>query len=351
MHTPDERFYPLIDIAGAPREMGRSHGSQLRERIHRTVAAMREQIGDEPYDASWSDFQATVAYCREHAPELVEEMEGIADGAEIEFRDAFNISAHLDLSNWKRKVWDQRDSMAGGACSSHAVVTESDVLLAWNGDDWRGWMDCGAIVRGMPARGEPFTYWSLAGSVGRPGMNRHLALGANSLPSSRWRPDGLLYPMLSRKILACRSTDEAVAVFDAYGRCAANNYLIAARSAALASVEADTDGFAVLRPDDRGVGSCLLHTNSYLDSSLAGTDVDLDSVCPRLSTARQLYRERTPTGVAEARAVQSDHTGGICVHREQACTIVSFIAEIRARRFHVTRGNPCEMPVATHTID
>ena len=347
---PNERCYPLIDVAGTPREMGLSHGTQLRERIHRTVAAMREQIGDEPYDASWGDFQATVVYGREHAPDLVEEMAGVAEGAEIEFRDAFNISAHLDLSNWKRNVWAQRNGTNGCACSSHAVVTESDVLLAWNGDDWRGWMDCGAIVRGRPDGGEPFIYWSLAGSVGRPGMNRHLALGANSLPSSRWRPDGLLYPMLSRKVLACRDTDDAVAVFEAFGRCAANNYLIADRSGRLASVEADTDGSAVLRPDGTGVGSYLLHTNSYLDPGLAGRDVDPDSVCPRLSTARQLYREKTPTDAAEVRAAQSDHTGGICVHREQACTIVSFVAEIQAGRFHVTRGNPCEMPVESHTI-
>jgi len=344
----DERFYPLIEIAGTPGEMGLAHGIQLRERIRRTVAAMREQIGHEPYEASWDDFQDTLAYCRQNAPDLTAEMEGIAEGAEIEFRDAFNINAHLDLSNWKRKVWDTRKGPGDDACSSHAVVTQSDVLLAWNGDDWRGWMDCGAVVRGRPDDGEPFIYWSLAGSVGRPGMNRHLALGANSLPSSRWRPDGLLYPMLSRKVLACRNTEEAVAVFEEYGRCAANNYLIADLAGRLASVEADTDDAAVLRPED---GSYLLHTNSYLDSGLAERNVDADSVCRRLSAARQLYRDKTPAGPSEVRAIQSDHTGGICVHREQVCTIVSFVTEVRARRFHVTRGNPCEAPVETHAID
>ena len=348
---PEECSYPLIDIGGTPGEMGRSHGTQLRERIRRTVAAMRGQIGREPYDASWADFQATVAYCRQHAPDLIVEVEGIAAGAGIDFRDAFNISAHLDLSNWKRKVWGECGSADAGACSSHAVVTRSDVLLAWNGDDWRGWMDCGAIVRGRPDDAEPFIYWSLAGSVGRPGMNRHLALGANSLPSSRWRPDGLLYPMLSRKVLACRNTEEAVAVFEKHGRCAANNYLIADRSGLLASVEADVDDCAVLRPDTSGVGSHLLHTNSYLDSERAGRAVDPDTVCPRLTAARQLYRDQTPADPAQVRAIQSDHTGGICVHRDQVCTIISFVAEIRTGRFHVTRGNPCEMPVETHSID
>ena len=100
----DERFYPQIDVAGTPREMGLAHGQQLRSRIHATVDAMRARVGTEPYDASWHDVQPTLAYCREHAPDLIEEMEGIAEGAEIDFRDAFNINAHLDLLVWKRHL-------------------------------------------------------------------------------------------------------------------------------------------------------------------------------------------------------------------------------------------------------
>ena len=347
----DEHFYPFIDVAGAPREMGVTHGRGLRDRIHATVKAMRAHVGPEPYDASWSDFQTTLAYCRERAPDLVEEMEGIAEGAEIELRDAFNISAHLDLLRWKAHVWGARGGSGEGACSSHAVVTDSEVLLGWNGDDWRGWMDCGAVVRGRPDRGEPFIYWSLAGSVGRPGMNRHLAMGANSLPTRRWRADGLLYPMLSRKVLACRDAAEAVHVLGKYGRCSSQNYLIADASGALVDVEADTDRLAVLRPADQAGGRYLLHTNCCLDPQLADGEVDPGAACPRLATARRLYRENTPSDAAEVRAVQSDHSGGICVHRPEACTIVSFVAEVRAGRFSVTRGNPCTVPVETHVLD
>jgi len=330
--------------------MGLAHGRQLRDHIHTTVEAMRGRIDAEPYEASWGDFQATLAYCREHAPDLVEEMEGIAQGAGVDFRDVFNINAHLDLFVWKRLVWDARKTSEAAACSSHAVVTPSEILLGWNGDDWKGWLDCGAVVRGRPAAGEPFIYWSLAGSVGRPGMNRHLALGANSLPSHRWRPDGLLYPILSRRVLACRSAEEGVEMLRGANACCGMNYLIADKTGNLVDVEVNAETVALQRPVDQGTENYLLHTNCFLDAGLAKRTVDPDAACPRLAAARRLYRERTPTDVAGVRAVQSDHTGGVCVHREESCTVVSFVAEVRAGRFHVIRGNPCTGTAQTYTV-
>lgn len=346
-----ERFYPQIDVAGTPREIGLVHGRQLRDRIHTTVESTRSRVGVEPYDASWRDFQETLVYCRGHAPDLVEEMKGIAEGAEVDFRDVFNINAHLDLMVWKRLVWDARKASEVAACSSHAVTTPSEVLLGWNGDDWTGWLDCGAVVRGRPAQGEPFIYWSLAGSVGRPGMNGHLALGANSLPSRRWRPDGLLYPMLSRRVLGCRSTAEGVDMLRASNACCGMNYLIADRGGNLVDVELNADSFALQRPEDQGTENYLLHTNCFLDAGLAGQEVDPDAACPRLSAARRLYRERLPSDVVSVRAVQSDHTGGVCVHRGESGTIVSFVAEVQAGRFHVIRGNPCTGSAQTYTVN
>ena len=345
----DEAHYPLIEVNGTPLGMGLQHGRQARDRIRHTVQAMREHVGAEPCDASWDDFQRTVEYCRANVPHLVEETEGIAEGAGIEFREAFLINAHLDLLNWKRLVWAAQGGPAAPGCSSHAVVTESEVLLGWNGDDWRTWMECGVLVRGTPDTGEPFLYWSLAGSVGRPGISRHLALGANSVPSPRWRADGLLYPMLCRVLLDCRSAGEALGVFDTYQRCSAMNYMVADRAGDLVDVESTDDRHVALRPQDFGSHDHLLHTNCYLDDDLAGGQSD-DPGCPRLAAARRLYAQRTPANADEMREVLTDHTGGICVHRGDACTIVSFVAEVKAGRLHATRGNPCGASASTYAL-
>ena len=342
--------YPQIDLAGSPGEMGLAHGRLLRGRIHRTLEVLRGILGAEAYDASWRNLHATCAYCEEHAGDLVEEMRGIAEGAGVEFRDVFSISAHLELLVWKRLVWDAGAAPTPPACSSHAVVTGADVLLGWNGDDRRDWIECGAIVRGRPADAPPFVYWSLAGSVGRPGLGPNLALGANTLPSRRWRPDGLLYPMLCRRVLACPSVAEAVAVFERCNSCCGMNYLVADKAGTLVSIEAHADGFAPVRPADLGEEGCLLHTNCNLDPGLAGEAPGAEPGCPRLAAARRLYREDCPSGVAGVRAILSDHTGGICVHRDEVCTVVSFVAEVGAGRLHVTTGNPCEGSALTYAL-
>jgi isopenicillin-N N-acyltransferase-like protein len=311
---------------------------------------MREQVGPEPYGASQEAFQETLTYCRLRAPELVAEMIGIGEGAAVACEDIFCINAHLDLLNWKHLVWGRCTDHLAGGCSSHAVATPAGVLLGWNGDDWRGWLDCGAVIRGRPDGGEPFLYWSLAGSVGRPGMNRHLALGANSLPSPRFRLDGLLYPMICRKLLACRSTREAVAVFHTHNRCSAMNYLVADRRGELLDIESTPDDWVTIPPVEEGNCRYLLHTNSYLHAGLGRTK-SASAVCPRLASARRLYREHAPRDAVSLRAALSDHSGGICVHTPESCTVVSFVAELETARFHVTRGNPCEAPVQTHLLE
>ena len=345
-----QTHYPQIDLAGTPREMGLAHGRLLRERIHRTLEVLRGILGTEAYDASWDDLQATCAYCEENAGDLVEEMRGIAEGAGVGFRDVFNISAHLELLVWKRLVRDARERLGAEACSSHAVVTEADVLLGWNGDDRRDWIECGAVVRGRPAGPPPFIYWSLAGSVGRPGMGPSLALGANTLPSRRWRPDGLLYPMLCRRILACRNVEEAVAVFERYNSCCGMNYLVADEAGTLVSIEAHADGFALVYPEDSGMRKVLLHTNCNLDPGLTGREPGEEPGCPRLAAARRLYHETPPSEAGGVRSIQADHTGGICVHRDDVCTVVSFVAETRAGRLHLTTGNPCEESPLTYAL-
>ena len=330
--------------------MGFSHGRQLRDRIHLTAQEMRQEVGAEIYEVAWKLLQPSLSYSIEHAPYLVEEMEGIAAGAEIDFSHVYRINAHLDLAVWKHRTLGLQGEEPIPGCSSHAVKTSTGVILGWNGDDSRRWLDCGAVIRGAPAVGAPFVYWSLAGSVGRPGVTPHLALGANSIGSASWRSDGVLYPMMARLLLGCNSTPDAIRTVDRYASCSPMNYLLADADGNVVNIEVEPYRFAELRPKDQGTEGYFLHTNSLLDTVLAGQEVDPDTICPRLSAARRLYRESLPTNPASVWAVLSDHTGGICVHGEESQTVVSFVAEVRAGRVHVVKGNPCSGQVRTYAV-
>ena len=114
-------------------------------------------------------------------------------------------------------------------------------------------------------------------------------------------------------------------------------------------IETDADGFAVLRPADLGAPDYLLHANSPLAPGPGGL-VAPDGGCARLAAARRLYRQAKPSDANGVRAVLADHTGGICVHQPEVGTIISFVAELRARRFNVVRGNPCQGVVQTYRL-
>ncbi|WP_344840526.1 hypothetical protein [Nonomuraea dietziae] len=75
---------PLVEISGAPRERGRQYGEQTRELIERALAYYAEAFAHSS-GLTWEQVTQRagrwVAPSRAFAPELVEEMEGIAEGA------------------------------------------------------------------------------------------------------------------------------------------------------------------------------------------------------------------------------------------------------------------------------
>ena len=81
MTTP----FPLIEVAGPPRERGRQYGRQAADRIHLGVHHYTAQLERTAF--SWPAIRELVAtYVPEmerFEPAYVEEMRGIAEGAEI----------------------------------------------------------------------------------------------------------------------------------------------------------------------------------------------------------------------------------------------------------------------------
>jgi isopenicillin-N N-acyltransferase-like protein len=79
-----------IEIEGTPRQRGRSHGEQLRAQIHAIFDYGRESLqkaGGPPLESITAAFQAATGHlpaARHWAPDLVEELEGIAEGAGVD---------------------------------------------------------------------------------------------------------------------------------------------------------------------------------------------------------------------------------------------------------------------------
>jgi len=81
----------VIEIGGTPRQRGRSHGEQVRKQIHAIFDFGRESLekaGGPSLEAIASAFQSATGHlqaARRWTPDLVEEIEGIAEGAGVDF--------------------------------------------------------------------------------------------------------------------------------------------------------------------------------------------------------------------------------------------------------------------------
>eukprot|EP01051_Picozoa_sp_SAG22_P014509 SAG22_NODE_1769_length_3615_cov_2.141354_1_plen_699_part_00 len=240
-----ETVVPVLDLAGrTARERGLSHGRQLSARIRRAAAAVLELealveelgAGGRPAGDAARRRRQRVERCWEACPQLMEEMQAVADGAGLEFDQVWAI-------NCCRSWWEPAGRPGSGpgdeSDSSPVLVCGDDgsggggAMLGWCASlssaacPQRSALDsllqCGVVVRAQPGALEDdsdpaacFAYVAVAGAVGGPGLGRHLMIAAGGQPSSAdLAGDSEPWPLVCRQLLACKSVVDAQTLFAA----------------------------------------------------------------------------------------------------------------------------------------
>ena len=350
-----------MEIAGTHYEMGRQYGSQCKELIRELGAKFDGLILTESnMETGRAVAREAVPFVREAAPELIEEVQGIADGAGVDFDDVFRMNCSVELFAWQGCIESQPANTVPPpptGCSSFALLAKEGTLVAWNMDWWRVWLPYIVLLHGKPNDGPRFMAFAFAGCVGRPGMSEHVAVSANYLPyrggpapgvPNQWDGPGVPYNFLVRIMLKQRSTDGAVAVAGGLKRMACVNYTLGDTSGDVRCIETAPRDCAELRPD----GDFISHANSYLSVKFAGIpEPELEARDRRTHHAReQLRLAPRPLDRRALARVQTSHfpggTTGICIHRKlqdkDGITLLSFIGDIAAGRMWVAYGPPCE---------
>lgn len=353
------RRFPVIEMRGSHFEMGRQYGTQCRDLI-RDLAARFDQVfvPDATRHAGARQAMAeAVPLVREAAPELIEEVEGIAAGAGLSFEDAFRMNCSAEMGQW-RGCQEQRSAVSiseADECTSFAARSASATLVAWNMDWHRLLQPCMVLLKGRPS-GEPaFLAFALAGSVGRPGLSEHIAISANQLPyrpgttppganGPAWAGAGVPYCFLSRMLLQQASTADALELFEKTRRMGCLNYTLGDAAGDICCVETTPMAHAVLQSDEEFV----THANSYHSPVFQGlSEAEREKRDPRAYAAHaQLYACRDRVDRHSITTAQTSHfpaqTTGVCHHAEGTVTLLSFVAEVGAGRMWAAYGPPCE---------
>jgi isopenicillin-N N-acyltransferase like protein len=345
---------PLIDITGSPRERGRAYGDQARQQIRASLAYYQEAMNGRPL--SWEQAIRRAAQWRPvvegFAPDLLEEVTGIAEGAGLAEAEILALNARSELL-----------AAAAGReeCTSYALTpVASGDGHAYCGQnwDWRAGAQQSVIMLRVRAPGKPTVIMQIeAGQVGRQGANSAgIGLNANGLKSPPISGLGVPQPFIRRRVLEATTFPAALQVIFSVRQHIAANLLLTHRDGFAINLETTPGRHGWLYPDD-GVLVHGNHFQAFLPAPMAATyrPSSADSLyrVPRLAAALRVARDEvSPAGVRKAIAAGlRDHFGqpeSVCCHPDNTepavdrwQTVSSSIVDLTTGEYLVAAGPPC----------
>lgn len=345
---------PVIQARGTAYEVGCQIGAAAREQMRAMHAETLAEYGER-----WQTLlRQSIPFqdaAQRHLPRVMQEMRGVADGANIPFDDLFLLSVEELLYEEVRGAEAERQSTGyapskNKGCSDLAAAPpatrDGHVWLAHNNDlgpDTLGQL----VVTKLQVQGEPEI---LAVTVGgwfmSIGMNSAgLALTGNQLNANDSRV-GIPRLLAVRDILAQSTLEAALQSALHSERASSYNNIISSREEQIVNVEGSATAAALTRSGE--TGGALAHTNHYLQESMLQFEADLPHLamsaarCSRAFDYAKKYRGRIDFDIC-ARFVR-DHVyapWSVCKHSGQSVTVFSAVIDLTDGKMWLAPGNPC----------
>jgi len=264
-------------------------------------------------------------------PDILDEIQGFADACNSTYEQlaAFIFSIGVDQPV---------------ACSVFAASTRSSVMFGRNYDFFYRFKKHSESFLTTPSEG----YYSVGNSdvfIGREdGVNeKGLAVAMTWVSSRRIKP-GINFILLTRCILdKCANVKEAVKTLTDAHHLRADSWLVADREGDMAVVEACPEKVVVRKPED----NFIVCTNHFIHPEMKEmedeTERPPDSLQRYIAIYHALEEKGEKLDVKGVQEILSDHTGGVCSHREdiQLGTLWSLIADLQKPLILRAEGHPC----------
>jgi len=333
---------PVVRVAGGPRERGQAVGAALAEPIGRSLdfyRAFMERRGVMP-DHLPSLLGPYRAAAENAMPDLVEEIDAMADGAGVPPRNLMAANCWEELE----RLMDL--TVAPDRCTAFATTGGDGTVLAHNEQWYAGDAGNVAVIVQRPDGEVAFASGTVVTCLHAVGMNAAgVAQGVMSLAAED-DGEGIPRVPVSRLALANRGIDDAVRRATVRGKSGGYAYVFAAAGGEIRVLETSADDHAIVA-DVRG------HANHYLDPRLAAGGEATAGSRARLARLEELLAEREPSTPADAMEILRDHDSepqAICRHADPAegdegtAVLFSMVCHLESRRMWVAMGNPCEAP-------
>jgi len=339
---------PIINVKGKPRERGRQQGEGAQPQIAGMLTAYREilpKTSKMMWEEARREAHKYLLYAEAAFPDLIEELRGIAEGADVLFEDVWLLNCYEEVT----------ESHQMSACTCLAVrddlTANGQVFLAHN-EDWISVdRDHVYLINAKPSNGPAFVGMSYGPLLANVGFNQEgIGVAINSVYAKDARV-GVPRILFSRAILTARTIGEAIKACVPQRRSGGYHYMLADDHGELYGVESSATEHVILYGQD----GWLVHTNHYLSPKMqaleqpgiyAGSHI-------RLNRARRLLQAQIgEVTLAGLQALLRDHVNypnSICGHEDPADlphqreqTVISLVMDLTERVVWAATGPPCE---------
>lgn len=331
---------PLIEVRGNHRQVGQQIGRRCQTQIRSTLLNLGEGL---PAGVTLPEILRQsiryLEYSRDVYPQYVEELEGIAEGAEAPFDQIFlSMCEELwESAAWKRGCTDMAARGRATLDGSTLIAHTNDLLPQAEAD---------LVLLKIQAKDEPEFLGISPGGIGiSAGFNAAgISLTGNQLYNNDIRP-GVPRLLVVRAILASKHLSEAMGHCLLPQRASSYNNVLADANGEVYSMEGSaTDCEPIYIEDD-----FLSHTNHYVSPAMRRFEADrnrISSSVLRYYRAARLLRENYGQLTPELfQVLLSDHAGypaSICMHGPDTVTVFCIIIQLEQLRAWIGRGRACE---------
>lgn len=194
----------LVKRKGTAYEKGKIYGTALREDISLHLIIW-DSVVREGLELSFKEVFNIISEktqfleaIRKYTPELMEELNGMADGAGVDREDLLCFNLAEEIINYFSNGYE--------SCTNVGIITDSENFIAYN-------QDLPLFLHGnnIPViLHDDYSYiFTFPGSIGMSGMSKDLAVTVNSLPMLNMNKSGLPLTFMVRKLLTFNSIEQA----------------------------------------------------------------------------------------------------------------------------------------------
>jgi isopenicillin-N N-acyltransferase-like protein len=334
---------PLIETGGSAFEIGFDVGRGVREQIHAAAASTRAEFARSNDIRVAERIGAYLSATEAFAPEIVQELRGMAEGSGVPFEELFVMNATAELN---QEVGRFEECTVAGV-TEHGTAN-GHVLLGHNEDASAGWNELTYVIRAEPDGAPAFAAFTYAGLLLHQGVN---AVGIGSVGNALYARDarpGVPKLFLYRRALAQSTIEDAIRVAITPARAFGNNHLIANEHGDIYDLEVSGGQWAMLHAGNR----FLAHTNHFVSPELTHLDAEEDLLNSRLRlkrVERLLDASFGSIDVGKIKAILSDHSNfpkSVCKHYKPEGeldygTIGSVVIDVTDRTIWACAGYPC----------